>query len=335
MSLVTKKWSGRRLAKSSNGWSYSDGYEVTGVANEEEAIAALENDYPETIHNAESPISSLMYCESRNAEVTGFNFWTITVNYASTPEGRFFDHANPLDEPIKWRVVHGIEQISSPVDALGKPVLNCAGQAFSSDHTGNIRFITLIGQRIEPFFDLAKSIQFNNAINNTPLALDNNWTLEKGQACCRYMILISTVTGAEKYVITEYAIEIREGFVTDPDGYRDGFKLRILNEGTEGWYDDGNDGRVRGPLCRIRKDPATGQDIPEKVSSPVLLDSEGRPTGEGVYVMCPTTADSRGYIEAAANPTIFEGVVEDTDDATFIKIFPKGYVFKNLADLGL
>jgi hypothetical protein len=334
MALVTKRWSGRGLTKSGGGWSHPIVYDVTDVTTEDDAIQAVEDAYPETAHNHESPYDDNMYCESRRGESTGFNFWTVTVTYTSTPAGRHFDHGSPLNEPTVWRVVPAVEQGTSSVDALGKEVLNTSGQAFSSDPPAFNTFVTLIGQRIEPYFDLQKALQYTNAINDTPLTFDNNWTLEKGQMCCRFINLVSTVTGHEKYVVVEYIVELREGFTLDSDGYRDGFKIRILNEGTQGFYPDGED-RPAGPLCHLRVDPQTKQNVPEKVSYPVLLDQQGRPVSEGIYVMCPKEVDERGYTDPVGNNDIYAGVIEATDYAYYIKIFPSGYKFKNLADLGL
>jgi len=234
--------------------------------------------------------------------------------------------------------VFGTEQYASPIDAFGNAIQNAAGFAFSSDPPATESIITLIGQRVEPFYDLQKAIEFTNSVNSAALTFDNNWTLAKGQLCCRQVSLLTTVTGDEPYVIVEYALELRSGFVQDSDGYWDGFKLRIENMGTEGLYDGAGGVLLPGPLVRLVWNESLKMDVLEKVSFQMRLDNLGKPMQGGIYVGVPYAINAKGYVPAVANSThnpnaIYE--LSPTGDAWYLKVWPRHIKLKNLADLGL
>lgn len=341
MANVTERWQNKKLSKSGGGWRLVRIFDVTEVDSEKDAIDAVEAHDDTTAFNASPDESDLMYCSDRDGDQAGFRFWTVTITYSSSPEGRFFDHGNPLNEPTKWRVVPATEQTASSVDAYGFPIMNAAGQAFSTDPPAFQRFITLVGQRVEPYFNLQQAIQFTNAVNNVGVSFDGTWSLEKGQVCVRSIQPVSTITGAEPYVIVEYVIEIRQGDEDGPDddGFFDGFKLRILNDGTEGFYDDGGVTKV-GPLCRLVADPNNpSRSLPDKVSYPVLLDSDGIPLDSGIYVMVPPSVNTQGYATPVESDFLTFGTIAGTFEFTgfawFVKVFPKGIQFRNIADLGL
>ena len=140
------------------------------------------------------------------------------------------------------------------------------------------------------------------------------------------------ITRATPYVRVKYSIELRGGLALDDDGYYDGFKARILNTGSRGWWNDSGT-KTRGPIVQVVHDTL------ENVGD-VLLDYAGRPMN---YLNGYMIGTGPGSATAVASPVDLPATttLELTKDvnqqpiAYFLKLFPRGMKLADLNVLGL
>jgi hypothetical protein len=258
--------------------------------------------------------------------------WQVTIGYASSPAGRHFDPGHPLTEPIKYRFQWANTTEGCDRTNTGAIIQNAAGQSFSSLTPTDILNGWLIATRNEPFYDVARAVSYSNAVNNTALTIGplGAWNLDSGQACCRRITCESDITTDAPYAVIQYAIELRGGFKKDADGNWDGFKTRIENDGTTGFYAGGG----FGPLVEVINGSI------QNVSFPLRLDDKGFPlkaatslSGPGYFV---GTKALPGFALPVNNPSPPTGLIyENAGDAYFVKCFPQTITLKDLNALGL
>jgi hypothetical protein len=192
----------------------------------------------------------------------------------------------------------------------------------------------LYATRNEPFYDVDAALAFSNALNTSNVTFHGVWTLLQGQACCRRVSCLTPIDGTEPYVTVQYAIELRGGFHLDDDGYWDGFKLRIINTGTTGFYDADPPGI--GPFMQLIGKPDGTNELRE-VSFPIRLHPNGVPMADGYVVGCPISVNVAGYTSPVGNtgsvpPT---QVWESATDAYYLKVIPQGIKLRDLNELNL
>jgi hypothetical protein len=250
-----------------------------------------------------------------------------------------------LAEPTHYRFDWQFTTEGSNRDNQGNAIQNSAGQAFASDPPTDVMNGVMYATRNEAFYDVKSAILFSNAVNSQTVTFHGQWELEAGQARCRQISCLSDITGAEPYVQVQYVIELRGGRVQDDDGYWDGFKLRILNDGTEGWFSTGaaNGLPSKGPLGQVIDEQF------QRVSFPARLDPQGRPMDLGVlgsggvavsgtFVGCTRSKQNPyGYAVPAVNPDFVLDPTnyEQTSDAWFIKVWPETTKLLDLSALNL
>jgi hypothetical protein len=332
--LVTKRWSTPKLGDTPSGITASDTYDISEVADLKEALLALEAAYPETKINATHPLSPFLICSGRNGSMAGFGLFAVEVTYGTTPAGQFPDNSNPLNEPAKYRLEWQNTTEAAGRDAYGNAVINAVGEPFSSDSPAEVFTGMLYVERNEPFYDAPKAVAYANAVNDAPVTFHGIWNFDKGQACHRKYSCLTPITGKEKYVTVQYAIELRGGYKKDSDGYWDGFKCRQPNKGNKGWYSDSGTPRL-GLLGQIIDNQF------QQVSEPVLMNGKGKPINAATTLSSPNgllvAKHGSGYAVPIEGLDLlpFTTIVEYTGQAYFIKFFPEGIKLKNLSALGL
>ncbi len=321
--LVTERWSGPKIQYGTTLRAPRE-FDVSGVYDGASARAAVG-----IAKNTPHPLSTWMYAESIDPSPQAPGYWHVLVTYSSNPAGRHIDPENPLSEPIRYRFEWGNTTEGCDRDAFGNVIQNTAGQSFSGAAPTDVLNGYLIAERNEPFYDAISAVAYSNAVNNATVSFGPGgiWRLKKGQACSRRAISLTPITSATPFVTVQYTIEFRGGFKLDTDGYYDGFKIRIENEGTTGFYDDSGTA-TRGPIVEV----INGQI--QNVSSPVRLDNTGIPI-EASYKIGKLT--SPGYADPIANPTALPAttIVENAGDAYFVKVFPQTVKLLDLSALGL
>lgn len=327
--VVTERWSERNVSFTTGTYRANRIFDVTGVTTQRDAIVAVVAYDTSTAYNATHPQSTYMYVDGQIGDPAGFNVWKVTISYSSNPAGRHFDPGNPLAEPVKYRFDWGTITEGFDRDAFGNIIQNTALQSFANAAPADVLNGWLICQRNEPFYNAQQAVAFSNAVNNTTVSFGpgHQWTLFKGQACCRRILPITPITASSVYVTVEYQIELRGGFKQDPDGYYDGFKLRIENVGTQGWWNNGGT-KTRGPIIELIKGEV------QNVSFPVRLDDVGKPMLSNYLI---GKAATPGYATPVAAPNNLPSTttIESTGDAYFIKQFPACLKLLDLGTLGL
>ena len=335
--VVTEKWSERSLGKAAGGWRGGRGFDVTGVTTEAAAIAAVVSFDGYTAFNHVHPQSAWLYVDSQHGAEVGFNFWHVAVTYASNPAGRHADPSSPLTEPYRYSFDWGSTTEGCDRDTYGNPIQNTAREAFSDLVPTDVLNGWLFVERNEPYYDALQAVALSNAVNNANVTFFSSWLLYQGQACCRRIVPTTPITSAAVYVTVKYAIELRRGFKLDSDGYWDGFKVRILNAGRRGFWNNTTSGLITsGPIIEVINGAV------QNVGFDVRLDATGKPMEPNYQI---GTLAAPGYAAPVARPTSpawpSTTIVERSNDpagtaqAYFVKQFPESIVLKDLSALGL
>jgi hypothetical protein len=332
--MVTENWSEKKLYPASGGWRGSRGFIVTGVTTEAAAVAAVVSFDARTAFNAQHPQSSLLYVDGQPCDRVGFGHYHVGINYSSNPAGRHVDPANPLTEPYRYYFDWGSTTEGCDRDTYGNPIQNTAREAFSDLIPTDVLNGWMFVERNEPYYDAIQAVNFANAVNNADVTFFSSWLLHKGQACCRRIVPTTPITSAAVYVTVKYAIELRRGFKLDSDGYYDGFKVRILNAGRRGFWNNTSGTAISGPIIEWLNGAA------QNVGQDVRLDNVGKPM-ESNYeinttvwpfhaaaVACPVALPATTVIEKSADPS-------GAAIAYFVKQFPETVTLKDLSTLGL
>lgn len=334
--LVTERWSPPKLTFGANGIRANRIFDVTGVSTETAAIAAVVAFDPTTTYNATHPLSTLMYVDGQDTACPGFNVWEVTIGYSSTPAGRHPDPTSPLAEPYRYSFQWGTRTDGCDSDTFGNPIINTAGEPFATDPPADFMDGFLNVERNEPFYNVFQALQFTNAVNNSNVTFGGTYSLLQGQACCRSIVPVSTITRASVYVTVRYTIELRPGLIRDSDGYYDAFKLRILNVGRRGWFNNSGTPK-KGPIVQT----LSGQP-PQNVGEDVLLNASGV-AFDTAYVIGTGGAGGAATAGFITSPTLMPtgSIVETTRDiagtpiVSYVKYFPKGIQLRDLGILGL
>lgn len=286
--LVTERWSDRRYQRGERAFR---SFDVSGVANENEALVALGIGV-----NTSHPLDSRLRARMPDINMLGPSgvMYRAGVEYL-IPDGGEFEQFpdNPLDEePV---IFPEPASTNEPFDrdADGLPILNSAGDPFESDPTRDVGELLLTITRNESSYDLAKALAFMNKTNDAQFTFPNVGTVEKGQALCKHIRVVEGYKPSASYVRVVYSFGLHE----------DGFRTRILDQGYNGWY----------LLAGLKSGKFHDNEGPR--SRPVRLDGQGAPFLSGKFWVNGTELPVAYTTDLAAR--IASGLIEQTPDAFF------------------
>lgn len=187
----------------------------------------------------------------------------VDVQYEVPPDGsrhraeEALGEQEPLSAPpvYEWRQI--VQDVPIDRDVDGNPIVNSARQGFATPPTKRIRSIHLTISRNQSVFNVARSLDFANAVN-----ADQFQGAAPGLVQCLEIVPTSVFTIDFAYINVAYAFEFRDDVTWGPKP----FQLRILDQGNMGLADD--DGTIK--LLRIVTD--SKQDVQD-----ALLDGTGKP----------------------------------------------------------
>jgi hypothetical protein len=220
--LVTWKVSESRFVSGESAYRV---YEVTGVANELEALSACQYQQG-TSHPSDSRLLA------RVPEVTtlaGKTLYRVAVTWyrpkgTTTPPGT----TKLGTRTMEWDIGNTTEPID--IAANGEAILNSAGSRFEPPPSSTITTMHLNVSRWESTFDPIKAMIYSNKVNIDQFSIFDHrgtmiGTVEPGQIKCD-SITEAGYDEAEDIFRVRYTFELREL----------GFDHRILDTGNYGWF---------------------------------------------------------------------------------------------------
>lgn len=240
-------------------WQAQRGWLVQGATDDESARNAtpIFGSDPIAQMDESHPLNSILTCTQLPVERDEGGYTNIVRAVYSMDPGITVDPLNapPIITP-EWSTT------SEPLDqdaVLKIAVTNTAGDPFESELSYEYDDLTITIQRNEPFYPLAKAIQFKNTCNLGSYTIPNVGPISDGQALCKPIKVASGYTPNPLYVTCIYTLRLRA----------DGWKTRIKSQGYNGWYKDSTSGN------RMMAQIVDGRGQPR--STPALLDINGMP----------------------------------------------------------
>jgi len=259
MPLITEDWTRRVYNQSPDGrWTAVLEFLVASafpgdVVNELVALSLAPR------QGSSHPFNAFLLATDPKARREGFNLWRVAVGYQIIPAILGSLDGNPLNAPTRIRYEHGEQSYPVDHDFNGNPIVNSAGDGFSSNFNDTMptRFFTFISNRRGYY--LSDSIAYEDMTNSS------DWTVQGvtfGAGTCKCLTLgpEGEWTGNAQYVPIAYRFEF------NPKG----FKLRVLDQGRRAYYQpiDANGGED--PVLAGIVDSAN-----EATTVDVLLDGNG------------------------------------------------------------
>lgn len=269
MSLeVTERWSDRSLTidSSNNSWKATRAFDVwdpTGKMSDADVTNAVP---PINDPHPDSPLLTVKTIQTKRPNP--LNLAVATLTYTIAP-GAGSQQTDPLKAPPQAEWLVGSRSDPLDQDIFQNSITNSAGDGFSSNTSDDVGTLFLSYQRNEPYYDVTKHQAYFNRLNNDTFTIPKAGGVQPG--CARFVHYKPTqkYTFAAKYVPVEYLFELKGGNKQDSDGLWDGFKKRILDQGTRGWYTD-----------PTSNNPARGEFFDKngnRLSSPIALNGKGMP----------------------------------------------------------
>jgi hypothetical protein len=285
---VTEKFSGRSLSEHGNPWTAKRVFEVSGATNDTDAISAVPGVARGSAH-PQNPglVSTGPYLESWRGPI----FAEIGVDYTSGPNYGFAED-DPLNQPdvITWEPF----EISEPVtrDIKGRVIMNMGGDVFQGA-TQIFTMVRLTVVRNMPFVDAARIATYSNAVNKNAMTVGGIPIAAEHMRCACIHPLIS-ISSETRYVPIAHVLEM----ILDDSLGDYPFQWKFLNQGENGWYDDGGTSR-KGRFCNGKLSST------EPLSEPIRLDADGTPltttTVDQDWVKV-LKEDGTGFADPVANP---------------------------------
>jgi hypothetical protein len=179
-------------------------------------------------------------------------------------------------------------------DAEGNAILASARESFAKPVKKRFPSIRYIYRRFESTFDGPRAIAYTGSVNIDRFFMPGFGFVDAGQAFCEGITVVQAYNRDAQAIEVQYAFELRS----------DGFKARVLDEGTKGWYYDSTTGAaLNGQFTDF------GGTL---ISSPIRLDGYGGPYDDNVYKV--------NAQDPSSLPSPPQGAeVELTDSAAFLK----------------
>lgn len=168
----------------------------------------------------------------------GPRYAVVTGTYKTGPFGGSETEDNPFAVPTRyrWRPVTQSEQRDTDIE--GRPLLNSAGDPFSTPVQGYINTYIVEAVRNEAAFNAPLAVQYQNTVNNDSFQLAGS-TIQAGEALCTGIFPASAYTLGQEYVEVTYQFEIKERLTLFGGGRVTAHVYRIMDQGRQGFVDAG------------------------------------------------------------------------------------------------
>jgi hypothetical protein len=301
MLTATFKWSEQRLQRGTNNqWTATWAWEVTGPVNE------LQDD---TLCTTAPGINQVGYQHPSNPYMAiqtltadpGIALRKVTAQFAI---GTGTDQA--LNEPPTFNPQPAM--ISAPVDDDfdGNPLVNAAGFPITG-LTDDFPALQIDVSLNMPFFDTAGALAAMYCTNTGPKTVPAIGSIDTGQGYIKSIRPAQPFKLGAQYVRVLYSIFAQ----------KDGWKKRVPNKGTRGWYTGADGNNYSGPFCDIKG---------KVITEPVLLDNAGLPLDvHGVRVLAGS---------AVCNPVSYTGYIPSDIDSSNANITFINFKLKGTYDFG-
>jgi len=239
------------------------GWDVVGTSDGAEAVLASGVARVGQGH----PSNTLMTCKSVGvASVEGPTFFVVRATYDMGEYVEFPE--DPLNAPldISWRPIRTPDAIDRDVD--GNAITNSARDPYppgviSRDYV----HLGLVIVRNEPFFNIVKTLIFQNKVNNNPGYL-GPIPIAAGECKCITIAPATSYKATARFIPIAYEFE----FLGLAEEYPDNpFQIRIIDQGMRGWSDSSTVDELR-------------NDSDEQVTTDVRLNGYGKPL-DSVYTV--------------------------------------------------
>lgn len=297
--LITEKWSARRGKFDANlrGWVQSAAYEVSGATDSATARNAVNGLIGATFVQGVIPVNfndphpsyTHLRCTSIEPAETGFNFFTVAIQWTLPPGGDATSSDIPLNQPLKICWEPGVWSEPSEIDAEGNPILNMAGDPVEPPVSLEKKTTILVVKKWQPYYDPVQAVTFQNAINQdqfTIAAQPQAIVVPPGQCMCQSIRPEEEYTLYANFVVCSYRFAFRPNNTAVSGVAADAWDIRLLNAGYNGWFTDPSSGSPAKGRLYFKGSP---------VGAAVPLDATGKPVGPGFTV-------SEGNYPVIANP---------------------------------
>lgn len=261
MAVVTQVWSDFR--QETRGATLAFDVSDVSTGNEAETAVAVHTGY--TINSA-FEFRPAFKCDGISTSRPSFTMWRVTLSFSEPQNGDEHTdtgqagNSNPTSEPaiIEWAPGSRTEPIEREASD-NKPILNSARSPFNPQASDEFPVTEFSITRWENApFDAAGKIQFMGKVNASAVTFEGH-VYAAGTLLCRMIAPVEPYTSGSQFV------KVRYSFAYDPDG----FKLRLMDIGTQGWVEGSNGASPqKAEICF----PNGNQ-----VSAPVPLNGKGKP----------------------------------------------------------
>lgn len=242
--------------------------------------------------NDPHPDNPLLHVRDRDADPLGPTAWRVTAGYRF---GEFLGDDDPLNERPKYRQDYEYETVPVDRDVDNNPIKNSAGDSIEG-LTDTRQILVLYVVVNQPSFSLATAEAYNDHVNDRPLVLAGQGTIEGGRALLRYMKVAGEWSPGDPFVRVEYCIAIKVGL--DP------WDWFVRDQGEMGWYDDAG----------TKKKGAIMQPNGTKPPGDVLLDGTGKPIDPDLKIL--KDEDTRELVAPVAPPSLPANLLVDATRST-------------------
>jgi hypothetical protein len=313
--FVTEAYSGSSFVRGAvdSGWKATRVFHVVGAANKSAAINAVATvnfpsgaagAYPGSTH----PENSRLVCDDVGCDDNPA-LRKVTANYSITQLGQF----DPLLNKVRWRWQPGNEQLLIDRDGYGNPITNSAGLPFGQPPSKFNSTLCVTALRAEPFFDVAKSLQFKDRTNSAAFRIPGAGTLQPGQMFCENIFPQEDVYDGLVYVTVQYVFQLRPGrkLPGASTNEYDGFFQSFLNQGSYAWATD-PDASVGTALGRIVNKKGL------VIDHDVALNDNGTPVDASLKVQLADYASPLTPVPSPTTPPQNVARVTGTNGAVYL-----------------
>lgn len=242
------------------------------------------------------------------AERLGNDTWRFrVVEVAQTGTG----DGDIIELPLEWRWEPSAVTVDTDTDRNLKPYVNSAGSKLDGTiPRGKASLFLRVWKRYD-FFDVSLAYNILWRVNDAPVTINGRDSFFAGQMQCQMFQPVGNQSAGQESVRVEMLFEFKPGYKP--------FQPRALDQGYEGWYDQGSSTYRKGPFVNL-----TATTPYPLVQQPVLLDGTGAPfSTDPVYVAKDASGSTANV--GVANPTdLTFGPAVANGDGTYTTVTPTG-----------
>ena len=216
---------------------------VKGPTTEANAFSAVDDVSPSTLFVP--TVGTIVTGNYRVASVSlaerlGSDAWKFQiVETATTTDG----DGDLIEQPLEWRWEPSAVTVETDTDRNNKPYVNSAGSKLDGTlPRGKAALFLRVWKRYD-FFDLTLAYNILWRVNSTAVTIDGQWSFFAGQMQCQLFQPVGNQSYGQTSVRVEMLFEFRPGYKP--------FQPRALDQGYEGWYDQGSSTYRKGPFVNL------------------------------------------------------------------------------------